>query len=178
MDESVRYNRVYTKGVDTTMEIQPEYVYLTIPAEYVCIYHKLVVAMADFGKTMLDDCTATCKDSGKNVINCWNLFQSAVAAHTSGRDKEAKLFIDYIEKQLSTIYQDSNKVIYNGGNYYPITPDGRLKALCSCAGLNTKFTVDLETGQLYQEYLEGATNNGEVFTIEDENLVVTNQSKI
>ena len=178
MSDSLRYNRVYVQNADTYTEIQPEYVYLTIPAEYVCIYHKLIVAMADFGKTMLDDCTATCKGNGKNILNCWNLFQSALASHTIGKDKEAKLFIDYIEKQLNNIYQSEGKVVYNGGNYYPKTPDGRLKALCSCSGSNVKFTVDLETGQLYEEFLEGVNNNGEVFTIEEEKLVVTNQSKI
>ena len=59
-----------------------------------------------------------------------------------------------------------DKPIYNGTNYYPITPDGKLKALCSCSGNNVTFKVDIETGKLYQKYLDDK-NNGEVFTIAD-----------
>lgn len=176
MSDNLRYNRVYVQNADIYTEIQPEYVYLTIPAKYICIYHKLIVAMADFGKTMLDDCTATCKGNGKNILNCWNLFQSALASHTIGKDKEAKLFIDYIEKQLNNIYQSEGKVVYNGGNYYPITPDGKLKALCSCQG-EAKFMTDVETGQMYQVYLDNKDNDA-IFTIEDNDLIVESKNKI
>ena len=46
------YNKVYTKtGCDKEQcleEIQPELVYMTIPAEWACIYQKLLVDIADF----------------------------------------------------------------------------------------------------------------------------------
>ena len=35
------YNKVYTEQVNKLEEVNPEYVYLTIPANYICIYHKL-----------------------------------------------------------------------------------------------------------------------------------------
>ena len=85
------------------IEIQAEYVYLTIPAKWVCVYHKLLMYMADYGKTIIDDCSAICKNSNKNILSCWNLFQSALACHTLGKNKEADLFIKYIEKQLAKI---------------------------------------------------------------------------
>lgn len=174
-----KYNRVYVEASDDFIEIQPEYLYLTIPAKYACVYHKLMVALADLGKDVLDDCNATCKGDGRNIITCWNLFQSALAAHTTGRNKEADLFISYIEKQLTNLYNGTGKKVYNGGHYYPITPDGRLKALCSCNNLNVKFAVDLETGKLYEEFLnnDGSTD-GDVFTIEDNDLTVTSENKV
>ena len=46
----------------------PEFVYMKIPAQYVCVYHKLLVMLADFGIDMLNDCSATCKGNNKNVI--------------------------------------------------------------------------------------------------------------
>lgn len=171
-----RYNQVYTKDKEQMVEIQPEYLYLTIPADYICTYHKLLVYLADFGKDLLDDCSAACKGSNKTLIDCWNLFQSALACRTIGQDKQASLFIDYINKQLEQIYRGTDNKVFNGGNYYPITPDGQLKALCSCVG-DAKFEVDLETGQMYQDWLNNV-NNHETFTINNNDLIVEHDSKI
>ena len=171
-----KYNQVYTKDKEHKVEIQPEFLYLTIPADYICTYHKLLVYLSDFGKDLLNDCSAACKGNNKTVIDCWNLFQSALACRTIGQDKQASLFIDYINKQLEQIYKGTDKKVFNGGNYYPITPDGQLKALCSCVG-DAKFEVDLETGQMYQDWLDNV-NNHETFTIDDNDLIVEHDSKI
>lgn len=172
-----RYNQVYVENKDNLVEIQPELLYLTIPADYVCTYHRLLVYLADFGKNLLDDCSASCKGNNKTVIDCWNLFQSALACKTLGQDKEAGLFIDYINKQLEIIYRGTDEIIFNGGNYFPITPDGKLKALCSCRKDNSTFKVDLETGNLYQEYLDKKDNDA-VFKIEDNDLIVESKNKV
>lgn len=172
-----RYNQVYVEEQQRMVEVQPEFLYLTISADYICTYHKLLVYLADFGKKLLDDCSASCKGNNKTVIDCWNLFQSALACRTLGQDKQASLFIDYINKQLKTIYNGTDKEVFNGGNYYPITPDGKLKALVSCQGVDTKFETDLETGQMYQEYLNNKDNNA-VFKIEDNDLIVESNNKI
>lgn len=129
-------------------EIRPEYVYLTIPAEYVCTYHKLLTYMADFGKDLINDCSAVCKGNNKSVITCWNMFQSAVACHSLGRTEEADLFIKYIDSQLAIIYGGNNETFATVG----ISDDGHLKAIVSCCD-DIHFYVDAETGKLYQEYL-------------------------
>lgn len=171
------YNKVYVLSDDESnyKEINPEYVYLTIPAEYVCVYHKILTYMADFGKTIVDDCNALCKGNSKNIISCWNLFQSAIACYNLNRKKEADVFINYIKKQLDIIYKGSNNTVYN--SYFPvsITEDGKLKAIVSC-GNDTKFIVDVETGDLYQKYLDSKNDNN-VYTINEDNLVVTNNSE-
>lgn len=171
-----KYNQVYVKDKENLVEIKPEFLYLTIPADYVCTYHKLLVYLADFGKKLLDDCSATCKGNNKTIIDCWNLFQSALACRTIGQDKQASLFIDYINKQLNNIYRGTDEKVFNGGNYYSITPDGKLKALCSCQG-EAKFMTDVKTGQMYQVYLDNKDKNG-TFTIEDSDLIVESENKI
>lgn len=174
---SDNYNEVYVQDTSeeqssSYQEITPEYVYLTIPSDYVCVYHKLLLAMADFGKSIIDDCSAACKGNGKQLVNCWNLFQSAIACRTLGRESEATLFINYIKAQLETIYKGSGKTNTTDVTGMAITDDGYLKAFVTCNNENATFYVDEETGVLYQERKDNA-DNGKVYTIEDDNLVVT-----
>jgi len=134
---------------DELKEVNVEYVYLTIPAKYVCIYQRLLVYLADLGKQQIDDCNATCKGNGKNIITCWNLFQSAIACHNLQQYKEAEFFIDYIKKQIDNIYIGEDKIPFNNTIPLPITGDGLLKAYVGC-GDTTKFYVDAKTGKLYE----------------------------
>lgn len=165
------YNKVYTKQVEELEEVTPEYVYLTIPADYICTYHKLLVLISDFGKDIIEDCNAGCKFISKNIINCWNMFQSACACHTLGKDKQAELFIKYINAQLDIYYTGTEDKSSLGNIYLPITEDGKIKALCGCQNGKQKFEVDLETGKLYRKYIETKLSK-DVFTINDGELVV------
>ena len=91
-------NGVYVKADGTEqVEIEPQYVYMTVPSKYVCVYHKLLVLMAQYGLDMLNDCSATCKGNNKNIITCWNMFQSAMAAYQLGQDKLAETLLKYIK---------------------------------------------------------------------------------
>ena len=69
------------------------YVYLTIPQDYICIYHKLLILMSNIGKEIINDCSATCKGNNKIIIDCWNTFQSAIACKALKKAKEAARFI-------------------------------------------------------------------------------------
>lgn len=167
------YNEVYVlvdNEQESYKEINPEYVYLTIPAEYVCVYHKLLTYMADFGKTIVDDCNAICKGNSKNIITCWNLFQSALACRTLGKEKEAEFFIDYIKKQLEFIYKGTGQTVYRSTVPLAVTEDGKLKAIVSCDN-GTHFYIDAETGELYQQYLDDK-ENGKVYTVNGDDLTV------
>lgn len=152
-------------------EIQPEYVYLTIPAEYVCIYHKLLVFMADLGKDILSDCSAICKDSNKNIISCWNMFQSACVCHALGFNKEANVYIEYIKAQLDLNYSGENIKPYYASQPVAITEDGKLKAILSC-GQETKFYADVETGDLYKTMSKDSTE----YSIENPYLIAENKN--
>lgn len=167
------YNEVYVKGKENDkIEINPEYVYMMIPSEYICIYHKILVLLSDFGNTLF--CNCCCKDT--TIIDCWNMFQSAVACYNMNNKETATKFIDYIKDKLNKYYKGTDKEMYNGSNFYPITPDGKLKATVSCNNVPT-FYVDTETGKLYTKYLEEQTEN-KVFTIEDNNLIVKSNQKV
>ena len=74
-------------------EVNPEYIYLTIPAEYVCVYHRIMAMLADYGEEMLKDCKANCTDKNSGVIECFNMFNAACAARLLGQDKKAQLII-------------------------------------------------------------------------------------
>ena len=85
----------------------PDYVYMIIPADYACVYARLLVMLSDLGYEMLQDCAAGCKGSNKNIISCWNMFQAACAAHSLNKTKEADTLIKYIKAQISNIYKGS-----------------------------------------------------------------------
>ena len=154
-------------------EINPNYVYLTIPAEWVCVYHKLLIKVSEFGKVLLDDCTASCKGDGKNVINCWNLFQSAIASKALGLDEQADLFIKYIEKQMNLLYGAGNNKDYYSTNIFPISEDGELKALVSCDNDTPRFYLNIEDGRLYQK-----DESNKSFSIDNDHLLVKSNNNI
>lgn len=85
-----------------------EFIYLTIPKEFKNTYKKLLYALADFGKDIVINCHNQLNTNTTNLISCWNLFQSAIAAKEIGNDKAAELYIKYIDKQLDIIYRNFN----------------------------------------------------------------------
>lgn len=148
----------------TELEANPQFVYMMIPSEYVCVYHKLLVYLSDFGKELLGDCSAACRGSNKTVIDCWNVFQSAVACYNLGKFNEANTYIKYINAQLDLIYRGTGHEVYSDNFVAPIDKEGHIKALVSC-GQQTKFYVDMENGKLLEQYQD---EERQVFTIDDE----------
>lgn len=145
----------------------PDYVYLMIPSEWVCLYQKLLGAMADFGLQAIENCESACKGKPLYTIQCWNMFQSAIAAKALGRDKEANLFINYIKAQLDIIYKGSEVEDYSGEGAFPITRDGKLYSKVVCGAEGKKFYVDRETGVLYEKYL--TDNQNYVYELNNDN---------
>ena len=134
------------------IQIDLEYVYVTIPAEYICVYHRILAMMADYGEEMLKDCKASCTDKNNNVIECFNMFNSAVAARKLGKDKLAETIIKYVKAKINQIY----KGIDNSTNFvFPVDETGQLKAFVSC-GERPKFEINPDSGEL----LEHKFNNG------------------
>lgn len=136
----------------------PDYVYMIIPADYACVYARLLVMLSDLGYEMLQDCAAGCKGSNKNIISCWNMFQAACAAHSLNKTKEADTLIKYIKAQISNIYKSSGVSENLGSVTMPIDENGELYAMVTCGSVPT-FEVDVETGLLKE-----VTKRGEVYT--------------
>lgn len=84
-----------------------EYIYLTIPIQYTSTYKKIMIVLSEYGEDMLKDCKATCKDRNSNIIDCFNMFNSALAAYQLGKVKLADTIIKYIDAKLIQIYGGS-----------------------------------------------------------------------
>lgn len=127
-------------------QIEPEYIYVTIPAEYICVYHRILAMMADYGVEMLKDCKATCTDRNSGVIECFNMFNSAVACRKLGKDKEAALIIKYIKAKINQIYKGYD----NSTSFvFPVDENGQIKAFVSC-GERPRFEINPNDMELYE----------------------------
>lgn len=142
-------------------EITPEYVYITIPAEYICVYHRILAMLSDYGEEMLKDCKASCTDKNSGVIECFNMFNAAVAAKHLGEDKKAELIINYIKAKINQIYKGKDN---STGFVFPIDENGVLKAFVSC---NDRPRFFIEDDDLYK--LPQNLGFDETYSLEDEN---------
>lgn len=128
------------------IQIEPEYVYVTIPAEYICVYHRILAMLADYGEDMLKDCKASCTDRNSNVIDCFNMFNAAVAARKLGKDKLAETLIKYIKAKINQMYRG----VDNSTSFvFPVDENGQLKAFVSC-NKRPMFHINPEDGELYE----------------------------
>lgn len=145
-----------------------EHIYLKIPSEYVCIFNKLMIYLADLGKELIDDCSTSCKNRNKLIIDCWNVFQLAVINKLNGKDKLAKYFIDYIENQLKNLSNALDLGLDVDIIYKPIDDKGYLKSTLNCKKKD-EFIVNSKDGWLYKIT---NSNNDDKFYIENDNLIV------
>ena len=143
-------------------EVIPEDIYLTIPAEYVCVYHRIMAMLADYGEDMLKDCKAACTDRNSGVIECFNMFNAACAARHLGQEKKATLIINYIKAKINQIYKGKDN---STGFIFPIDENGKIKAFVSCNDRprfwideNELFKADQELG--YKEHYSIDDENG------------------
>ena len=128
------------------IQVEPEYVYVTIPAEYICVYHRILAMLADYGEAMLKDCKASCSDRNSNVIDCFNMFNAAVAARKLGKDKLAETLIKYIKAKINQMYRGIDN---STGFVFPVDENGQLKAFVSCTE-RPMFYINPEDGNLYE----------------------------
>ena len=128
------------------IQVEPEYVYVTIPAEYICVYHRILAMLADYGEDMLKDCKASCTDRNSNVIDCFNMFNAAVAARKLGKDKLAETLIKYIKAKINQMYRGVDN---STGFVFPVDENGQLKAFVSC-NERPMFYINPEDGELYE----------------------------
>ena len=157
-----------TTSLNTEYNVDVEVVYLTIPTKWIPTYRKLLSLVANGGKAILDDCNYGCKGNGSIVFNCWNIFQSACAAHAEGKEDEAELFINYVSKQINA-YNKSNGIKVNDTGFkYTITPDGKVKADGVIEDDVVSLSLDEENKEAYDNY-QANKDNGKVFVKQDNN---------
>ena len=164
------YNEVYVENdeYDVSTNVDVEVVYLTIPTKWIPVYRKLLSLVANGGKAILDDCNYGCKGNGSIVFNCWNIFQSACAAHTERRNDEAELFINYVSKQIDA-YNKANSININDSSFkYTITPDGKVKADGVIEDNTVSLSLDKENKEAYDNY-QANKYNGKIYVEQDNN---------
>lgn len=147
--------------------VELEYIYVTIPAEYICVYHRILAMLADFGEDMLKDCKASCTDKNSGVIECFNMFNAAVAARKLGKDKLAETLIKYIKAKINQIYKGKD----NSTSFiFPVDENGQLKAFVSC-GERPKFEINADDGNLFEHKFNNGFNEHFRLGPEDESPV-------
>lgn len=135
--------------------MENDVIYIKIPYKWSCIYQKILIAFADLGIDMLKDCNASCTSNNKSIINCFNMFNAAIAAYelresdnweTDKMLKQANTIIKYIEAQLNIHYKGD---IPNYNKYEFNTNNGKLYTVIACAE-TPQFYVDVSNGRLYK----------------------------
>ena len=136
----------------------PEFVYQTIPMEWVCIYQRILIMFSNYGVDSLRDCCLSCKNPNNTAIQLLNQFNAAVAARrlsignnpvdiNSYQAKLADTLIKSIEYKLDHIgnvtVDSTNPIIF------PIDENGHIKVMISCRNNFPDFTVDIESGDLH-----------------------------
>lgn len=80
--------------------MEEEYIYIKIPQEYYKVYKNILIVLADYGEDMLYDCKASCASKNQDIVDCYNMFNAAIAAKELGKDKLAETLIKYITTKL------------------------------------------------------------------------------
>lgn len=150
------------------IEINPQQVYLTIPRNYLDVYYKLLVLVADLGKNLIDGCNSICKSNNKQIITYWNLFQSALAAYALNDRSRSELFISYLRIQLNNIYKGTAKMPYINSVPIPVIEDGSLKGIINFNNQIKIYIIDecieLPEGYEYVTYTDDKGVNQKVLT--------------
>ena len=155
------------------IEVQPEYVYVTIPAEYICVYHRILAMLADYGEDLLNDCKASCTEKNSKIIECFNMFNAAVAARKLGKDKLAETLIKYIKTSITQIYKGND----NSTSFvFPIDETGQLKAFISC-GERPRFEINADDGALYEHKFNNGFDEHFRLDVEDESQDSTEEQQ-
>ena len=136
-----------------------DFVYLTIPVEYVNVYRKLIKCLANIN-TYASSCNN--KNLVKVIYEAWLMFQSAIASKKIQDEEKANTIITYIENILDKVFFIDNE----GGSedciceIMDIDEEGilKVKSNCDCCVIPT-FYIDPATGNLMSEYEYENLNN-------------------
>lgn len=150
-------------------EENTDFIYLTIPTEYVVVYKKLMECLLESGINVLKECDCNCKNNRTKILfDCWCAFQSAIAAKKLGQEKIATVIINYILAQIDIACTCDEAC---DCEILPVdVTKGILEVISNCDSCNIpRFYVDTRDGNLYSEY-EGVGDPVDL-SIEDGNLV-------
>lgn len=106
------------------------YIYIAIPKKYKIVYETMMIASLEFGEAVLKECNCNCSNKCSCLRECYDLFQSVVAAYNLNQEKLADTLIKYIIAKLKSCKIDVDEnlilpedigvdiitIMYNNGN--------------------------------------------------------------
>lgn len=125
--------------------VEPEFVFMTIPADYIGIYQKILIMLADYGEHILKDCIANCDNKNVPVIECYNMFIAAMSARKLGKKEIAEQLIHTIKKKINSLYKGFENA---RTMVFPLDEHGDIKAFVTC-GERPLFQINADQGKLY-----------------------------
>lgn len=112
--------------------IPSEFIYATVPTSWLYTYHRLLELLSEYGEEMLLECKARCNDKNIKLIDCYNMFNAAVAAYQIDKKKLAETILKYVSAML----------------------DGYDNSKCQ-----TSFKMTITSGEIKKNYLIVNKNN-------------------
>ena len=126
--------------------VEPEFVYMMIPADYIGVYQKILIMLADYGNDITNSSIPKPVARHKEIIDCHNMFNAAVAARKLGNIELANKLIHNIKYKINNLYhgfENARTLVF------PLDEHGDLKALVTC-GERPLFQINADDGKLYQ----------------------------
>lgn len=135
------------------------YAYITIPRDWLNLYHKILYLLADFGEAKLKDCTAECLKNNKVVLDCYGMFNAAIAAKEIHNNPLANALYKYVEATINAMYR---------GSALPIDVE------------EPEYVLDLDNNQILingTPYTIGESSDGSIeIKYENNNLVINSDN--
>ena len=132
------------------------FIHLSVPLQYVKVYASILAALSDYGEDMLEDCKASCTDKDSGIIECFNMFNAAIAAFRLGEIKKADTIISYIESTIQLKYKN---IVIPDSISFPVEEE------------NVTINFDFNNPP-YFEMIEGIPIPLESLEIEGDNIVI------
>lgn len=137
-------------------EIELDTLYVAIPAEYIPVYYYILILYAELGEEMLKDCKATCTKRNSKIIECYTMFNAAIAAYKTNKAKLARTLIEYIKNTLNSIYSSySNNISF----VLPVDANGNVNLFVDTSHDLPKFSID---PTLFEKLKEVFVTNAEL----------------
>ena len=135
------------------------YAYITIPRDWLNLYNKILYLLADFGEAKLKDCTAECLKNNKVVLDCYAMFNAAIAAKEIHNNPLSNALYKYVEATINAMYR---------GSALPIDVE------------EPEYVLDLDNNQILingTSYTIGETSDGSIeIKYENNNLVINSDN--
>ena len=81
---------------------------ITYPDEWENTHNHILFIFSEYGIEAIKDCKAICSKRNSNIVDCFNIFNSAVAAYNAGLVRKAELIYNFLVGQLKIYFPHYN----------------------------------------------------------------------